>query len=89
MMSHVCVIKNGLVCHAITPRTLLDAHGPKEVSESKQDDLTTHRKFFRASQSQPLDSLTGRLTLLPKSHLPLKSIKIMQKLPVSESRGWL
>ena len=41
----------------ITPRTLLDAHGPKEVSESKQYDLTTHKNFFRASQSQRLDSL--------------------------------
>ena len=55
--SHVCDNKKGLVRHMITPRTLLDAHGPKEVSQSKQDDLTTHRKFFRASQSQPLGSL--------------------------------
>ena len=43
---HVCVNKKGLVRHAITLRTLLDAHGPKEVSESKQYGLTTHRKFF-------------------------------------------
>ena len=41
----------------IDQRTLLDAHGLKEVSESKQYGLTTHRKFFRASQSQRLDSL--------------------------------
>ena len=54
---HVCVNKKGLVRHVIAPRTLLDAHGPKEVSESKQYDLTTHKKFFRASQSQRLDSL--------------------------------
>ena len=46
---HVCVIKKELVHHVITPRTLLDAHGPKEVSESKHHDLTTHRKFFRVS----------------------------------------
>ena len=46
---HVCVIKKELVHHVITPRTLLDAHGPKDVSESKQYDLTTHRKFFHAS----------------------------------------
>ena len=55
---HVCINKNGLVCHAITLRTLLDAHGPKEVSQSKQYGLATHRKFFRASQSQHLHSLT-------------------------------
>ena len=54
----LCVNKKGLVRHVITPRTLLDAHGPKEVSESKQYDVTTHRKFFHASQSQRLDSLT-------------------------------
>ena len=54
---HICVNIKGLVCHVITLRTLLDAHGPKEVSESKQYDLTTHRKFFHASQSQRLDSL--------------------------------
>ena len=42
MCFHVFVNKKGLVCHAITPRTLLDAHGPKEVSESKQYDLKTH-----------------------------------------------
>ena len=46
---HVCVIKKGLVHHVITPRTSLDAHGPKKVSESKQYDLTTHRKFLHAS----------------------------------------
>ena len=57
MSSHVCVSKIGLVRHVITPSTLLDAHGPKEVSESKQYDLTTHQKFFRASQSQHLHSL--------------------------------
>ena len=55
---HVCVNKKGSMCHVITLRTLLDAHGPKEVSESKQYDLTTYRKFFHASQSQGLDSLT-------------------------------
>ena len=54
---YFCVIKKGLVTHVITPRTSLDAHGPKEVSESKQYDLTTHRKFFHASQSQCLYSL--------------------------------
>ena len=54
---HVCVNKKVSVQHMITPCTLLDAHGPKEVSESKQYDLTTHKKFFRASQSQRLDSL--------------------------------
>ena len=54
---HICVNKNGLVRHVITPRTLLDAHGPKEVSESKQYDPKTHRKFFHASQSQRLHSL--------------------------------
>ena len=58
MSSYVSANTNGLVQHVITPRTLLDAHGPKEVSESKQYGLTTHRKFFRDSQSQPLDSLT-------------------------------
>ena len=57
MSSHVCVNKKWLVRHVITPRTLLDAHGPKGVSESKQYDLTTHKNFFRASQSQRLDSL--------------------------------
>ena len=57
MSSHVCVNKKGLVRHVITLRTLLDAHGPKEVSESKHNDLTTHRNFFRASQSQHLHSL--------------------------------
>ena len=57
MCYHVCVNKKGLVRHAIIPRTLLDAHGPKEVSESKQYDLTTHKNFFRTSQSQRLDSL--------------------------------
>ena len=62
---HVCVNKKGLVRHAIVPRTLLDAHGPKEVSESKQYDLTTHRKIFRASQSQRLDSLKSNF-LSPK-----------------------
>ena len=55
---HVCVNKKGLVCRVIIRRTLLDAHGPKEVSESKQYDLTTHKNIFRASQSQCLDSLT-------------------------------
>ena len=53
----ICVNKKGLVRHVINLRTLLDAHGPKEVSKSKQYDLTTHRKFFHASQSQRLDSL--------------------------------
>ena len=43
-------------------RTLLDAHGPKKVSESKQYDLTTHRKFFHASPSQHLDSLTRKFS---------------------------
>ena len=55
---YICVNKKGLVGHVISPRTLLDAHDPKEVSESKQYDLTTHRKFFHASQSQRLHSLT-------------------------------
>ena len=54
---YFCVNKKGLVRHVITLHTLLDAHSPKEVFESKQHDLTTHRKFFRDSQSQPLDSL--------------------------------
>ena len=54
----VFVNKKGLIRHAITLRTLLDAHGPKEGSQSKQYDLTTQRKNFRASQSQRLDSLT-------------------------------
>ena len=54
---HVCVNKKGLVRHVITLRTLLDVHGPKEVSESKQHDLTTHKNVFRASQNQRLDSL--------------------------------
>ena len=58
MCFHVFVNKKGLVRHEITLRTLLDAHGPKEVSQSKQYDLTTHRKIFRDSQSQRLDSLT-------------------------------
>ena len=57
MSSHVCVNKKGLVRCVIAPCTLLDAHGLKEVSESKQYDLTTHEKFIRASQSQRLDSL--------------------------------
>ena len=57
MSSHVFVNKKGLVRHVITPCTLLDAHGPKKVSESKQYDLTTHRKFFHAPQSQCLHSL--------------------------------
>ena len=64
MSSHVCVNKKGLVQHMITPRTLLDAHGPKEVSESKQYDLTTHKNFFRASQSQRLDSLKSNFLSL-------------------------
>ena len=46
---HVCVIKKELVHHVITPRILLDAHAPKDVSQSKQYDLTTHRKVFQAS----------------------------------------
>ena len=54
---HVCVNKKRLVRHVITPRTLFDAYGLKEVSESNQYDLTTQKKFFRASQSQRLDSL--------------------------------
>ena len=57
MCFHVFVNKKGLVRHAITLRTLLDAHGPKEVSQSKQYGLTTHRKFFRDSQSQGIDLL--------------------------------
>ena len=57
MSSHVCVNKNELAHHAITPRTLLDAHGPKEVSESKQYGRKTHRKSFRDSQSQGIDLL--------------------------------
>ena len=58
MSSHVFVNKKGLVRHVITPLTLFDAHGPKEVSEIKHYDLTTHIKFFHASQSQCLHSLT-------------------------------
>ena len=54
MSSHVCVNKKGLVQHMITPRTLLDAHGPKEVSESKQYDLTTHRNFFTPLKANAL-----------------------------------
>ena len=74
---YVCVNKKGLVRHVITLRTLLDAHGPKEVSESKQYDLTTHRKFFHASQSQRLHSLTCNFcTIL--LFLPLKNNKIVQ-----------
>ena len=61
---HVCVNKKGLVCHVITLRTLLDVHGPKEVFESKQYDLTTHRKFFHASQSQHLHSLTCNISTI-------------------------
>ena len=61
---YVCVNKKGLVRHVITPRTLLDAHGPKEVSESKQYDLTTHRKFFHASQSQRLHSVTCNFCII-------------------------
>ena len=61
---HICVNKKGLVRHVITPCTFLDAHGPKEVSESKQYDLTTPRKFFRASQSERLDSLTCSFCIL-------------------------
>ena len=57
MSSHVCVSRKGLLRHVTIPRTLSDAHGPKEVSESKQYDLTTHEKIFHASQSQRLDSL--------------------------------
>ena len=49
--SHVCANKKGLVRHAITLRTLLDAHDPKEVSESKQYDLTTHINVFHASEN--------------------------------------
>ena len=55
---HVFANKKCLVRHVITPRTLLDAHGLKKVSESKQYDPTTHRKFSHASQSQRLHSLT-------------------------------
>ena len=58
---HVFVNKKWLVRHVITPRTLLDAHGPKEVPESKQYDLTTHRKFFHAPRSQRFDSLTSNV----------------------------
>ena len=56
MSSHVCVNKKGLVRHVITPRTLLDAHGPKEVSESKQYHLATHRKVSHASRNECLGS---------------------------------
>ena len=63
MCFHVFINKKGLVCHAITPRTLLDAHGPKEVSESKQYDLTMHRKFSHASQNKRLHSLTCNFAL--------------------------
>ena len=58
MCFHVFVNKKGLVGHAITLRTLLDAHGPKEVFQSKQYDHTAHRKIFRVSQSPRLDLLT-------------------------------
>ena len=51
---HVCVNKKGLVRDAITPRTLLDAHGPKEVSENSQYGLTTHRKFFATLKAKAL-----------------------------------
>ena len=67
----------------ITPRTLLDAHGPKEVSESKQYDLTTHRKIFHASQSQRLHSLTCIIcTIL--LFFRGKNNKIVQKLHIRE-----
>ena len=46
---HVCVNKKGLLRHAIIPHTLLDAHGPKEVSESKQCGLAKHKTFFHSS----------------------------------------
>ena len=54
MSSHVCVSKKGLARHVITPSTLLDAHGPKEVSESKQYDLTTHKNFFASLKANTL-----------------------------------
>ena len=54
MSSHVCVNKKGLVRHVITPRTLLDAHGPKEVSESKQYDLTLMKIFFAPLKANDL-----------------------------------
>ena len=60
----VCVNKKGLMQHMIAPRTLFDAHGPKKVFESKQHDLTTHRKFFHDSQSQRLHSLTCNFCLI-------------------------
>ena len=85
---HVCVNKKWLVRHVITLRTLLDAHGPKEVSESKQYDLTTHRKFFHASQSQRLHSLTCNIcTIL--LFFRGKNNKIVQKSHISEWRRWL
>ena len=61
---HVCVNKKRLVRHVITPRTLFDAYGLKEVSESKQYDLTTHTKFFHDSQSQRLQSLTCNFCII-------------------------
>ena len=54
MSSHVCVNKNELARHVITPRTLFDAHGPKEVSESKQYDLTTHKISFAPLKANAL-----------------------------------
>ena len=61
MSSHVCVNERGLMRYVLAPCTLLDARGPKEVSESNQYDLTTHGKFFGASQSRRLDSLKSNL----------------------------
>ena len=57
MCFHVFINKKGLMGHAITPHTLLDAHGPKEVSQSKQYGRTTHRKIFRDSQNHVLTRL--------------------------------
>ena len=79
----ICVNKNGLVRHVITICTLLDAHGRKKVSESKQYDLTTHRKIFHAGQIQRLHSLTCNFCIILLL-LPLKNNKVVQKLHVSE-----
>ena len=51
---HVGTSKNGLVRHAITLRTLLDAHSPKEVSEVRKQTVRPKdaQKFFsRLSKS--------------------------------------
>ena len=61
---HVCVNKKGLMHHVITPRTLLDAHGLREVSERKQYALTTHRKFFTTLKANAVSHLHAVFALL-------------------------